>query len=310
MHLNEQQVIELAKKSFILRDPDVVNSIGDDAAVILYNNTHYLVFTSDVLVENVHFKFDKISPYYIGRKAVAVNISDISAMGALPSHCLVSIGMPEAETSIIKGILLGIKRITERFGVSVIGGNTSRSEILFIDIFMVGKVKKKDLKLRSTARPGDCIFVTGKLGGSQGKKHFLFEPRLKEVQSLIKTAPISSLMDISDGLSSDIIKLAQASGVGIKLFLDKLPLSSQLLKKGISKQQAIERALYDGEDYEMLFTLPCGMADKIPGKINGTKISLIGEIAEKKEYYGIFLNKKVKLLSKGFDHFSQLTRKI
>ena len=271
--MKEKEIIEFIRKKVKKRKEDVIVGIGDDTAVLQYTDEEYLLLTVDCIVENVHFKIPDFTYYQIGKKAMAVNLSDIASMGGIPLYAVVSTGIPEGSKKIVSEILSGIEEMSEKYEFEIVGGNLTKSEILFIDICIVGKVEKKYLKLRKGAKPGDLIYVTGYLGASQVKKQLDIEPRIKEARYLVKNFPVSSMIDISDGFSSDLITLAKESKVGFKIFLDKIPVSDDAKKISKTNKEAIFHALNDGEDYELIFTLPEKYKDKIPEKINSTKIT-------------------------------------
>jgi len=303
--MREEEIIEFIKRQLKLKQEGVVIGPGDDTAVISYNSNEYLLLTTDCVVENVHFIRKETTLSLIARKAMAVNLSDIAAMGGLPLYALISAGLPEGITKKdISQIINGLNYMADRFNVDIVGGNLTKSPFLFLDVSMVGKVEKKYLKLRSGARPGDAIFVTGTLGGSQMKKHLTFTPRIKEAREIIKKAPVSAMMDISDGLSTDLTRLAVASGAGFKIYLDKIPVSKDAMKISKDREEGILHALNDGEDYELLFTVPAGYENKVPVKVNDTEIHLIGEITEEKSYKGISTTgKAIKISPSGYSHF-------
>ncbi|MFH1848061.1 MAG: thiamine-phosphate kinase, partial [Candidatus Omnitrophota bacterium] len=245
----------------IKTDASVLRGIGDDAAVVRWTKDKHLLFTSDMLVEGRHFK-KSAPPYDVGRKALACGISDIAAMGGIPKWALVSCCLSE-KTGLryADGLFSGIKKMADSFGVNIIGGDTVSSDRVVIDIALAGEVKKKNLTLRSAAREGDFIFVTGSLGGSISGRHLHFTPRLKEAQALIRHFKINSMIDISDGLSSDLLHITGASNAGAVIYEDLIPRS-----KGV---RSVSAALNDGEDFELLFTISkdegARLLDKAPG---------------------------------------------
>lgn len=245
--VKEVRLIERMSRRFKTKDNSVVVSIGDDAAVVRGPRGRYLLYTADMLIESVHFK--KGEDYdLVGYKAMAASISDIAAMGGLPKYALVTVGLPGKNADkIVRGLSAGISRCAKKFGVAVIGGDTNRSDRLIVDCFVAGEIEPENVVLRSTAKPGDFIFVSGSLGGSQAGRHLTFEPRVKEARFLVKNFKVNSMIDLSDGLAMDLNRMARASRLGALIFENKIPFA-----KGVLKTQA---ALYDGEDYELLFTL-------------------------------------------------------
>ncbi len=245
--LKEVRLIERFKKLLPTPDGSVVVSIGDDAAVCRGAKGRYWLYTVDMQVESVHFKRNE-NYEKVGYKVMAVSVSDIAAMGGYPKYALVSVGLPKKNVDrVAQRLFEGIASCAQKYGVSVIGGDTNRADKLVIDCFMVGEVEKKNLVLRSTARPGDHIFVSGPLGGSSSGKHLTFEPRLKASRFLVQNFKVTSMIDLSDGLGVDLNRVSQASRVGALIFESKIPKS-----KGVSH---IKNALFDGEDFELLFTL-------------------------------------------------------
>ncbi len=277
-------------------DRSVIQGIGDDCAVIRSGGNKYLLFTCDMLIEGVDFR-PRDSAYLIGRKALAVSLSDIAACGGIPRYCLVSLGINKnTKLSKIDAIYKGIRGLAKRYKVNIVGGDISRSDKLTLDVSMLGEVEKKKLVLRSGAQPGDIIFVSGSLGGSIRGRHLSFQPRLKESWYLVQNFKLSSMLDISDGLAQDLGHILKASKVGAVLYEELIPLNR--------KARSIEEALYMGEDFELLFTLSRIQAKKLMLKKTGL-FKPIGEIVEAK--FGLQLIDKHKkyrpLQGKGFSHF-------
>ncbi|HOL22319.1 MAG TPA: thiamine-phosphate kinase, partial [bacterium] len=299
------EIIEFIKTQLQQRQKSVVVGPGDDTAVISFNSKEYLLLTTDCLVENVHFIRKNTPLSLIARKSIAVNLSDIAAMGGIPLYALVCAGLPEGITKKdISQLIRGLKNMAERFNLDIVGGNLTKSKHLFIDVSIIGKVEKKHLKLRSGAKAGDLIFVTGTLGGSRLKKHLTFTPRLKEAREIIKKVPVGAMMDISDGLSTDLTRLAKASNVGFKIYLEKLPFSKDAVKISKSREDLIYHALNDGEDYELVFTVPEKYRDKIPERVQSVPLTCIGEILKEKRYTGIYSSGKVvSIRPSGYSHF-------
>lgn len=303
--MKEDDIIELIKKGVKVKNPEILVGPGDDAAVIASHKKFYILFTTDCVVEDVHFSRKEATLFQIARKAIAVNLSDIAAMGGVPLYALVSAGLPEGVSrKDILEILRGLRCMAESFKFDIVGGNLTRSDKLFIDVSLAGKVEKRYLKLRSGARPADLIFVTGKLGGSRLGKHLEFTPRIREAREIIKKVPVSAMMDISDGLSTDLIRLAKASRAGFRIYLEKIPVSEDAVKISKSKGDVIHHALNDGEDYELLFTVPEKYRKRVPSKINSVPLTCIGEITEERKYRGISSDgKEIFIKPSGYSHF-------
>lgn len=281
-------------------DRSVIKGIGDDTAVLEWTKDKYLLSTADMLIEDRHFK-RTTAPEKIGWKALCCGISDIAAMGGLPKWALISCGLPKTlNVNYAAGIYTGLKKAAKIFGVNIIGGDTNASDKIILDVTVLGEVKKKHLTLRSGAKIGDYIFVTGSLGGSIYGKHLDFTPRLKESQILVKTFKINSMIDLSDGLSSDLNHILKQSGVGAIVYECLIPKSKQA--------KTTENALSDGEDFELLFTLSREEAFRLldfKKKLFNMPITRIGTITEKSagaRIIDIFGRKKI-LQPKGFTHF-------
>ncbi|UCB57111.1 MAG: thiamine-phosphate kinase [Candidatus Omnitrophota bacterium] len=277
-------------------DKSVICGIGDDAAVISYTKDKYLLLTTDMLIEGVHFRRREATFAQIGRKALAVNISDIAAMGGIPKYAVISAGLPrKISLRAVNEIMHGINVLARDFGVNIVGGDTVRSKKIVLSVFLVGEVKKRNLTLRSGARVGDLIFVTGTLGGSRKMKQFNFIPRVKEAQGIIKRFKPTSLIDISDGLVSDLQRIAEASKVGAVIFGQSVP---------VTRGASLKQALYEGEDFELLFTMSLESARKFYRK-DKFPITCIGKIVDKKRGLALIDRKAMvsPLKHKGFRHF-------
>ena len=293
--IGEFGLIERFRKQ-IKTDTTVIKGSGDDCAVLKFNKDKYLLFTCDMLVEGVDFRPNE-KPYLIGRKSVAVSISDIAACAGMPYYCLVSLGLPK-KTSIdfADKLFKGMLDIAKKFKINIVGGDLSRAGKLVIDVSMLGIVEKKYLVLRNGAKVGDIIFVTGSLGGSIQGKHLKFTPRLKEARYLVKNFKVNSMIDISDGLAQDLGHILEQSKVGAIIYEDLIPRDK--------KARNLKEALYMGEDFELLFTLSPGEARKIYRK-RLVNFRPIGEIVDKR--YGFsMISKKGRvevIIHKGYRHF-------
>lgn len=232
----------------------VIAGIGDDCAVLEYSKREYMLWAADMLVEGTHFTIKDAGYSRIGRKAAAVNISDIAAMGGCPKYVTVSLGMPKSmSVSDVRKLYRGITGICSEYGIKVIGGDTNRSDKLVIDVSIMGFVEKKRLSLRSGAKAGDIILITGPV--KNGKKtHLDFEPRIKESRALTRKYTLSSMIDVSDGIGPDLGRICSESRVGARLYADAVPLT-----KGLS----LDDALHYGESFELLFTMPPKEARKL-----------------------------------------------
>jgi len=257
--MNELAFINYLTKT-IKPKSGVIRGIGDDAAVIdigkigEHMGSPLLLLASDMIIEGVHFRPDT-DPFRIGWKAAAVNISDIAAMGGIPKYILMSVGVSKKRSgSYLKGIMKGAKAVADKFGAQIVGGDTNESKKTVVDVAIVGVVEKKCVVRRDTARPGDLIFVTGRLG--EGRyKHLSFMPRVKEARLLARRFTPSSMIDISDGLCLDLTRVCDASGVGAVIFKGRVPVSD--------KARGLLDALEYGEDFELLFTVPASTAERL-----------------------------------------------
>ena len=267
----------------------VIKGIGDDAAVLPYSKDKYLLLTTDMLAEGTHFT-RRMPPRAIGHKALACSISDIAAMGGWPTFAVVSIGVPKnLPVRFIKDVYKGMRRTALDFNVSIVGGDTIKTDKMVINVALLGIVEKKYLTTRDGAKAGDWIFVTGPLGGSfKSGRHLNFSPRLAQARFLVEKFRPSAMMDISDGLSGDLNHILKAGRVGARLDYASIP-----RHKGVSLSQALN----DGEDFELLFTLS-------PIKAR----SLMDWQARKKLFYfypigTITADAKEKIDAKSFTHF-------
>lgn len=265
----------------------VVVGAGDDCAVLdLGVPDRWTLFKTDAVVEGIHFTAET-PPEKIGHKALARCLSDIAAMAGTPNSAVITIGLPrEFEAKRIEKIYSGLNALASRHGVAIVGGETTTCpERMFISIALLGSVAKNKCPLRSGAKKGDAIFVTGELGGSLASKHVDFEPRLAEARWLVDHFAIHSLMDVSDGLAGDLRHILNASHVGAELRSSAIPISraAKLQARGESSAKPpLLAALTDGEDFELLFTVASRSAvpviDGWKKQFPGVKLSCIGKI--------------------------------
>lgn len=339
------------------KSPRLTVGVGDDAAVITQAGDRDLVITTDLLVEGVDFHLATTPPKLCGHKALAVSLSDIAAMGARPRWALVSVGFPP---EVWKGnfkneFFAGYLALADRYGVAVAGGDVSRSKEIVIDSILTGEVNSSHAVLRSTARPGDHIFVTGNLGGaaaglklielgarvsedrrqaadggrqepeppaSAGGSHQADQSDDTAIQSLLlrQLAPqprvgwgivlgeerlATSMIDISDGLSSDLHHLCAESNVGAIIEAASLPLDENVVQLcGRRALDPLALALHGGEDFELLFTVASENVSRLPKRVDGTSICRIGEITDVASQVCVKeLNRVWDLAPQGFEHF-------
>ncbi len=310
---------------------DVVVGIGDDVAVLDTGGSDWLLAKVDIQVEGVHFVPGLISPRDLGRKALAINLSDIAAAGGWPEYALVSLALPaETEVAWVEELYRGLRQEGDRYGVAVVGGNMARSpQGIVVDVFVLGRVRRQRLLLRSGARPGDRVLVTGTLGdsaaglallqessiqlGAAGReqlltRHFAPTPRLPEAEIISRHQLATAMIDLSDGLSSDIGHICERSGVGVRLWAARLPISPAARQvAGATGQPAWQLALEGGEDYELCFTAPPDAAGELAEAVEeetGTPVTIIGEILPARSRWLVREDgSEVSLQAGGWEHF-------
>jgi thiamine-monophosphate kinase len=265
----------------------VVVGAGDDCAVLDAGVPgQWQLFKTDAIVEGIHFAIDT-PPEKIGHKALARCLSDIAAMAGTPTSALVTIGLPrEFDAGRIRRIYEGMNTLAVRHGVAIVGGETTTCpERMFLSLAVLGTVARDRCPLRSGAKPGDAIFVTGELGGSLAGRHLEFEPRLAEARWLVEHFKLHALMDVSDGLAGDLRHILNASRVGAELMARAVPVSRAARLQARAESSAkppLLAALTDGEDFELLFTVAPRAAvpllDAWRRKFPGVKLGCIGRI--------------------------------
>lgn len=300
---------------------ELVLGIGDDTAAWRTGKSIQLA-TTDILIQDVHFNLENITWRDLGWKALAVNISDIAAMGGTPSYAMVSLGLPpDTEVTSVRELYRGLKDIAGKFDVDIVGGNISRATVVIIDVSLIGKASRI-LLTRSAAKPGDLIAVTGYLGTSAAgcrmlksslrldrsttallqKAHLRPNPRVAEGQILAKNG-VKAAIDISDGLISDLTHICEASKVGARVRIDRLPVHPKV--KTVCKDESLNMALSGGEDYELLFTAKSRVINRIR-EVMSTPVTVIGEITKEHSGKVTLLDKQGKAIDwgeRGWDHF-------
>jgi len=324
------EILKLAEKSKLRKDTLV--GIGDDCAVIEGLGTggrgmgKYQLITTDTFIENVHFKLQEKNgrnrampagrqdfsrrrdPFFaIGQKVMIANISDIAAMGGWPTHALVTIGLPKhIRVEQVQQLYKGINQMAAKHQIDIIGGDTiSSPREVVISITLLGEVERENLLLRSGANRGDVICVTGKFGGPAANKfqnpktclpagRSKIQTRIKESGIISKSKLVHAMIDSSDGLVRSVIEICRASKTGAQIWEERVP---------IDKGATIDQALYGGEEYELVFTLPKQNVAKL--KALKLKVTIVGEIVTQGS--GIKLidkhGKIKKLKSGGYEHF-------
>src|SRR6266478_304786 len=266
--------------------------IGDDAALFRPKRGHELILTCDWFLEGTHFRRDKHPPDAVGWKSLARALSDVAAMGGVPRCFLLSLAMPESHTGRwLDAFLGGLRRASRKFDCTLAGGDTTRRREILISVTAVGEIRSTRAVLRSGARAGDIIYVTGRLGEAElglrilmrSKtqprssnplliKHLYPESRLAVGQWLAQEHLATSMMDLSDGLSSDLARLCAASGVGADVENEKLPVVQHPSAGRGPGVDPLQLALHGGDDYELLFTVPWKMAKDLARSLIGVAL--------------------------------------
>jgi thiamine-monophosphate kinase len=315
--LNERSLIQhIRKLAGLPPSKAVVRGIGDDCAVLRLKPGSELLVTTDLCLEDVHFRRAWHPATAVGHRCLTRGLSDIAAMGGEPLACFLSLGLPEDLPQVwVNGFLRGMLALAQRFNVQLAGGDISSAAQITADIIVTGQIPVGKAVLRSGAYPGDRIYVTGSLGSSAatlkqlyaGKKikpaksnaHFYPTPRIEVGSWLRKRRFATAMIDLSDGLSVDLSHICEESGVTAIVTANKLP---------IGKGADLELALHGGEDYELLFTAPSRA--KIPAQIAGVEITEIGRIGNLTDYSSAIQilgdNGKVRPLpQRGWQHFAK-----
>lgn len=297
---SEFEFIHSLRQKFGKPGRRIVTGIGDDAAVIAGSSRKDTVITTDLLVEDIDFKQDWSTPSQLGHKALAVSLSDIAAMGAKPLWSTISIGIPKAvwESDFLKEFYEGWGDLAKKHGVSLVGGDVSRTtDKIVIDSVVGGEVRRNRAIHRSGAKPGDLIYVTGELGGAAAGLKILKDgldqtatakklikrqlepiPRCEIGQLLGELRIPTAMIDISDGLSSDLKHICEESGVGATIFENQLPTDTNL--KSMNFPDELDLVLNGGEDFELLFTVPRNLRQDFRNKLAKLPVTQIGEITE------------------------------
>ena len=314
-----------------ISDPEnIIRSVGDDAAVYKTESDKVILITTDILMEDIHFMRNKISPADLGHKAIAVNLSDIAAMGAKPEHAVVSLAIPDdLQFDYLETFYTGLKKSAEKYKVNIIGGDTSGSKSGFvINIALTGSAHPDKILYRNKAMPGDYIFSTGIVGNSKAGLHVLLnntEPQNQDIEALINShnrpypyidegiflaqcRGVHAAIDVSDGLDSDLGHIANESNTGFILYEDAIPVSDEF--RYFCKRYSfnpVDYAISGGEDYVLLFTADPEHADSIEKSYRTRfrkNLYKIGKITAKKEKLLIKKNgESIPLQSTGWDHF-------
>lgn len=331
--LGEFGLIDLIKKQSFRKFLSVHIGIGDDAAALKVSPSALLLATTDLLLEGVHFDLSYTDYYSLGWKSAAVNLSDIAAMGGVPRFCLTSLGIPShTKPEKILDFYRGFNSLLMTHKVALAGGDTCASPFgMIVSVTVLGEVEKKRVISRAGAKPGDRIFVTGTLGdsaagleilqsgtGGRGagagrkrfnsalvKRHLRPTPLIAEGRKLALSGCASAMIDISDGLSSDLAHICKQSGVGAVIDAEKIPLSRTLTRSArMLRNMPLQYGLSGGEDYALLFTVPSARIGKL-GAL-GLAVTEIGTITRTQQRWIVDVHgRKRRLQQSGYDHFAR-----
>ncbi len=332
--MNERDIVECLNNQNVEGKPGLLHGIGDDCAVLEKDTDRSWLVSMDTLVETVHFDLRWHPAEKLGRKAVAVNVSDIAAMGGTPLFIFLSLGLPQAfDPSWVHGFSEGIAGACREYGCLLVGGDTVHSrEGVVITITVIGDVPVDEVIYRNGALPGDIIWVSGELGLAAAgleicksdivydnasmkaivEAHLNPQPRVRLGRMLAKSGLVHAMMDLSDGLATDLSHLCKQSGVGAVIRSEKLPTSPGLLDTAnLLGQNPFDLMLKGGEDYELVFVTAVDAAPKIKALSQkaGVSVTRIGTIVEKQGVNLILPNsaskhqKEVDISFAGFDHF-------
>ncbi len=327
--IGEFGFIDRFSAQFLKNLPENVIGIGDDCAVLALNKQESMLVTTDMLIEESHFLRNKISATDLGNKSLAVNLSDIAAMGGEPANAFLSLGIPrEIDLEWLDLFFKGFEDLARQNNTDLLGGDTTRSlKHLVINVVVTGKIKTTRIKLRSDAQIGDDVFLTGCIGNSGAGLKILLEDRpmdshseflvrehnrprahISEGKWLAGHQSVHAMIDVSDGIDSDLQRIMEKSNCGADIHLNTLPVSDQLqIICNKYKWNPLEIAATGGEDYCLLCTVDCDESEKIASQFEtrfGRKLYKIGTITNRIHDLRYFYNQEcIALKEKGFDHF-------
>jgi thiamine-monophosphate kinase len=330
--IGEFGFIKKISRGCLIRPDNIVKAIGDDAAAFKPDADQLSLVTTDLLVERIHFLREAITGFDLGYKSLAVNLSDIAAMGGTAREAFVSIAIPEnCPLDYLEDIYRGIKDLAAKYEVNILGGDTTRSKIdLILNIAVHGAVAEKEMLCRDAARVGDIVLSTGYLGDSKAglhlilnniaadadefksllKAHLLPEPHLHEGRFLAKQKAVHAAIDTSDGLSADLGHILEQSRVGARLYAHKIPLSKNLITFCSRFDfDPVTYAMSGGEDYTLLITAAAEAAEKIASAFQEKfkrPLYAIGEITDSGQMELAGPDGQVTTISStGWDHFKE-----
>jgi len=297
-------------------DAAVVKGVGDDCAVLEYTDERYLLVTVAMLVENTHFSLDWHTPYQVGGKLMEANVSDVVAMGGTPRWAFISLALrADTEVEFMDEFYRGLYDSARRHRVALIGGDTTHGRELAFNVALAGDADKRFTRFRSGARPGELICVTGTLGKSEAGLRLLLagrrdgclggylEPRCRmEWEGAAIARRAGAMIDVSDGLASEVAHICEESGTGARIDREKIPLSSDTVDAArLVSGDPYEYALYGGEDFELVFSIA---PDRIKGlRKEFSDFTVVGEILQKEEGLSIASDGQRSDLKRGYDHF-------
>ena len=291
-------------KQRAMRLPKIKLGIGDDCALIASDGSDWVV-TTDSLCEGTHFILDQCGPQAVGRKLVGVNLSDLASMAAVPVAVFLSLCLPRTSADLLGSeIYEGVCEACEKYNVAIGGGDTNVWDgPLVVHLTAIGTARPAGSWLRSGARPGDKIVLSGRLGGSLLGKHLDFEPRLKLAQALYPLGIVQAATDISDGLGIDLLNLTAASRCGAEVELDRIPISDAAMERSKSSgHTALEHAIGDGEDFELLMAVDPARIDQLPSEIDGVPLTVIGTFVSRTGLWSRSKGRIEQLQPRGYVH--------
>ncbi|MEN6498409.1 MAG: thiamine-phosphate kinase [Thermoguttaceae bacterium] len=283
--------------------------IGDDAAVLRMAGVEECVITVDMMMDQVDFELGQVDARRIGRKALAINLSDLAAMASEPLAGVVAVALPRSGgMNLAVELYEGMLPLAEEFAVAIAGGDTnSWNGPLVISVTLLGKLTARGALRRSGARPGDRLLVTGSLGGSILGRHLDFQPRVREALALMRGYELHAGMDISDGLSIDLARLTAESGCGAEVWTDAVPIAEdayRLVDQLADGSSPLEHALNDGEDFELLLAAPPEEAERMLAEQPlGVPLRMIGEFVVEPGVWQIGATReRLPMVPRGYQH--------
>jgi thiamine-monophosphate kinase len=297
------------------KSKDILVGIGDDAAVIK-TKKGLQVLTTDCIVEGDHFSRKWFTPKQIGMKSIEINVSDVAAMGGIPKYVLVSLCLPQAlDVDFVEEMYKGMWASCDKYGIEIIGGNMTHSDQIVISITLTGEVDEKNLSLRSGAKPGDLIFVSGHLGngraglrlfqeglkGFEGIRQSYLEPKA-QLKTSLKISPfVNSMIDVSDGLAPEVKHICDESKCGAIIYEDKIPIKDDVREVAcVLGEDEHDYALFGGEDFQLVYSVSKNNLKSVQGYV-------VGEIVKEKSVKLMDAGKEKIITKSGYDHFSNIT---